>query len=1340
MDETRNNAADSLRLFRSNDDLRHDAEEKSPAFENGQDSCSEIDFSIYRFLFEFAEELFFILDEKCRIIHANDSATRTLGYSEKEMIGRDILFLHPPDRQDEAFYMMHEIIEGKRDFCSVPVISKTGVIIPAEHRVIRSTNYGKPVFLAISRDISREASSEAKFSKLFYSDVAMMTISNLSTGKFIEVNDAFLINLGFERNEVLGRNCDDLDLFMDRNQRNSGLKLLKKEGFIRNIEGEIRTKSGEVRCCVFSSDIIMVDGESHILMVIMDVTAHRNAENERLKAESRYRLLFEKSLDAVAILSGKPPKFILVNPAFEELVGYSSEEILSFSNEDMWRIVHPDDIPVVRARLSARFAGEDVPSRYEYRVVRCDGTIRWIEVSANVLNAAGEIFSLNIYRDVTERKNAEKLLKDAELRYRLLFENSIDAIAILGGTPPVFRQVNRAFTELFGFSSDEVLGFGAEEMWKLVHEDERETVKERLYSRFRGETPPSHYEFRIITGRCETRWVDVSTGVFDLGGDVFSQAIFRDVTERKISEKALLEREARLRAIFETTSAGILLVDTRGRVKTINRRMGELFACDPEELYALGYTDLVHPEDLEKGKKGLNDLISGKLERINTERHYLRLDGTDFWAVVSACRLLSPEGKLEGLLGVISDITEKKNAEDIIVEREAFLNAVIENLPFDMWAIDRDSRYILQNARSRKNWGDLTGKDPSSLADIVGAETVDLWKSNNQRAFSGEKITEEVSFSQDGRKSHFINALNPVRKKDDIIGVIGINIDITARKNAENIIKARLKIAEFADSHSVSEILRKALDEIEIITESSVGFFHFVSQIDRSLSLQAWSTNTLETMCSASPEQTHYAIEKAGIWAECIHLKKPVIHNDYESHPGKKGLPEGHARIIRELVVPVLSGDHVVAVIGVGNKASDYNENDIAMVSDLSRMIWDVVMRKRAEEERLELEKRLLHTQKLESLGVMAGGIAHDFNNLLMAILGNLEYAMMEIGEDSEVLKTLEQAMIASRRAADLTRQMLAYSGKGHFLISSISISDLVRENVEIFKTVISKSIGLKLELSDPLPKINADSGQIQQIVMNLITNASEAIGENSGTILIRTYVDWLDIEAIKKSRIDVAAGPGMFVCLEVRDTGCGMDRDTLNRIFDPFFTTKFTGRGLGMSAVLGIVKGHLGAVIVESDPGEGTAIRIFMPAAEGSFMLSGHPGASFEKIDHLDGKPKILIVDDEEMIRNICRRALIKKGYEVISASDGEEAVSVFEENSSDIGCVVLDLKMPKMDGITAFREMRKIKPDIKVILTSGYTENEASGLFSDEGLNGFIQKPYIIKELVEEISRCVE
>jgi PAS domain S-box-containing protein len=270
-------------------------------------------------------------------------------------------------------------------------------------------------------------------------------------------------------------------------------------------------------------------------------------------------------------------------------------------------------------------------------------------------------------------------------------------------------------------------------------------------------------------------------------------------------------------------------------------------------------------------------------------------------------------------------------------------------------------------------------------------------------------------------------------------------------------------------------------------------------------------------------------------------------------------------------------------------------------------MVQDITDQKRFQEERIEMERRLLQTQKLESLGILAGGIAHDFNNLLMAILGNLELAMDEISPVSSAHKYLENCHHASWRAADLTRQMLAYSGKGRFVVEKMNLSELVRENIQIFRSSIPATIALNLHLNRDIPFIMADISQIQQVVMNLITNAAEAIGDNAGTITLSSGLQTCDVGCLALSRFQEKPVPGDFIYLEVTDTGCGMDEETQQKIFDPFFSTKFTGRGLGMSALQGIILGHKGAIILDSKIGSGTTIRVLFPVSDPGRIETGN-------------------------------------------------------------------------------------------------------------------------------------
>jgi PAS domain S-box-containing protein len=401
----------------------------------------------------------------------------------------------------------------------------------------------------------------------------------------------------------------------------------------------------------------------------------------------------------------------------------------------------------------------------------------------------------------------------------------------------------------------------------------------------------------------------------------------------------------------------------------------------------------------------------------------------------------------------------------------------------------------------------------------------------------------------------------------------------------------------------------------------------------------------------------------------------------------------------------------------------------------------DITERKTAEEERLELERRLLHSQKLESLGVLAGGIAHDFNNLLMAIHGNLELAQLDAPPVGKTHGHLGEALRATQRATDLTRQMLAYSGKGRFVVREIDVSAFVDEITHLLQASISKTVTLDLRLARNLPSVLADSAQLQQVVMNLITNAAEAIEAGAGKISVVTGVRDCDDDYLVQSHLEEKPPAGRYVFLEVSDTGCGMDAETRRRLFDPFFSSKATGRGLGMSAVLGIVRGHKGAIMVYSEVGAGTTVKVLLPALAPAAQTQPTGDRHDTAVPATTPAPPglALIVDDEDRVREITQQMLERLGFRVEALGDSEQAIARFRACAADVAFVLLDLTLPKLDGVVVFSELRRIRPDVKVILSSGYNRQDVMQRFAGKGPNGFVQKPYELSILEAEIRRVL-
>ncbi|RJP22436.1 MAG: response regulator [Deltaproteobacteria bacterium] len=393
--------------------------------------------------------------------------------------------------------------------------------------------------------------------------------------------------------------------------------------------------------------------------------------------------------------------------------------------------------------------------------------------------------------------------------------------------------------------------------------------------------------------------------------------------------------------------------------------------------------------------------------------------------------------------------------------------------------------------------------------------------------------------------------------------------------------------------------------------------------------------------------------------------------------------------------------------------------------------VWDVTAHMRAEEEQRKLDRKVQHAQRLESLGMLAGGIAHDFNNILMAVLGHAELAMVKLSPLSPARGALAEIVTAAHHAADLCRQMLTYSGRTSGPVARIGLRELVEEMAHLLKTAISKKAILNLNLDHDLLPIQGDPSQIRQILMNLIINASESIGDRSGVITVSAGATRCDREYLESTELGDAIPPGLYMHLEVADTGCGMDARTKERIFEPFFSTKFAGRGLGLAAALGIVRAHKGALKVYSEPGRGTTFKILFPALEEK-VSDEKPSAPTE----WRGKGTVLLVDDEQSLCALGARMLEHLGFHVLTASDGREAVDLYRKRPGEIDLVLMDLTMPHMDGGEAFGELRRINPDIRVILSSGYSRDDVAGRFAGKNLAGVLQKPYTIAKLTEALS----
>lgn len=441
-----------------------------------------------------------------------------------------------------------------------------------------------------------------------------------------------------------------------------------------------------------------------------------------------------------------------------------------------------------------------------------------------------------------------------------------------------------------------------------------------------------------------------------------------------------------------------------------------------------------------------------------------------------------------------------------------------------------------------------------------------------------------------------------------------------------------------------------------------------------------------------------------------------------------------------DLPVVVLTGDANLELAGQALRvgAEDFLfKGETAHGALLLRSLQYAVERKQTRAEILKLEMHLAKAQRLEGMEVLAGGIAHDFNNLLVGIMGNASMALSELPATSEVRSMIAGIERAALAAAELTRQMLAYAGKGRFVVEVADLSVLVSDTEELLRASTNENASIRFDVSAEPLLVRMDATQIQQILMNLVMNASEALDGAPGSISVATGRTNIESEYVTSLEYNQQLQPGAYAFLEVTDSGSGMDSETKARIFDPFFSTKFAGRGLGLAASLGIARGHNGAVRVYSELEQGTSIKLFLPLSQDTNVR--------ENVQQTPPKVRavlrrLLVADDNDAVRQVARRALNRAGYDVVTAADGLEALKLFQTHSGEVDAVLLDMTMPNMNGEETCRQLRQLDPTIPIVMMSGYNEQEVIRKLSGRGLAGFLQKPFMPASLVQKIDELFD
>jgi PAS domain S-box-containing protein len=804
-----------------------------------------------------------------------------------------------------------------------------------------------------------------------------------------------------------------------------------------------------------------------------------------------------------------------------------------------------------------------------------------------------------------------------------------------------------------------------------------------------------------------------------------------EIEHKMLAEAELLASLEDLRQSQRIAHVGSWKLDIASNQVVWSEELYKMYGFDPK-LPPPPYTEhqkLFTPESWEQLSAALQNTQNTGIP-YDLELRTVRPDGSSGWMWVHGMSVLDDNGETIGLRGMAQDITERKQAEasvKLVKHRQA---KMIANIGDVIVIIDQDgiNRYKSPNVEKWFGW---------KPEELVGANAFDNVHPDDLAAaqeFVGKLMqspnatgtTEWRYRCKNGTYKWIEITLINLLDDPDILGVLGNYQDITESKQIEEVQSYLLQISGGNPGEDFFETLARYLAKTLDMGYVCIDTLHGDGLTARTLAI--YHDGKLEV-------NVEYALKDTPCG--------DVVGKEICVFPRQVCSLFPHDAALQELQAECYLGTTLwsfdmkpiglIAVIGRNELISSHFAESVMKL--VSIRAAGELERRQAYEEKHLIEQQFQQTQKLESLGVLAGGIAHDFNNILAIIMGNCSLAAMD---DENAGKYIPEIEKASERAAALCRQMLAYAGKAPLTQSQVNTWMLVDEMVTMLKTSIQKNVVIKPRLGADIPTITGDASQIRQVVMNLIINAAEAIGDAEGEIDVKLAKAEIKAEQPEKDHLGTIIATGRYICFEVSDNGCGMDDDTRRKIFEPFYTTKFTGRGLGMSAVLGIVKAHNGALQLESQPGQGTTFKIYLPVQPSKTETEEAHQKAVSAAWH--GSGTILLAEDEVQVKSIVIAQLQKLGFTVLDAANGKEALELYQQNAADINMVITDMGMPVMNGYELFYKLKQLNPKTPIIISSGFGEGDIASKIPSEAIAGLINKPYSFDQLRDVLKGVVE
>ena len=1035
------------------------------------------------------------------------------------------------------------------------------------------------------------------------------------------------------------------------------------------------------------------DAESRISTVLgvsRDITEQHRMEAELVRSQKQHAELINTVEGIVWELEIADMRFTFVSEQAESILGYPVKE---WFEKDFWTDhIYPEDREFA-VNYCAAETEKGEGHTFEYRMIASDGRVVWLRDIVSVVTEDGKPVKLRgLMVDVTEQRRMDAAVK----QQALLIEQSNEAIFVWDVEQGVIEW-NLGCEKLYGYSRDEVLGRFPQEFLRTQLPTPIEQARKELFDAgvWKGEvTHTTKAGAQVL--------VDASGQVIELGGRKVVMQTSRDITEMRRAEDALRRSEIRYRHLFENNPYPMWVYDSDTlRFLAVNDSAVQHYGYTVDEFRSMKITDIRPQEDVAQliERAGVN---ARYMDSSGRWRH-LKKDGTVINVQITS-HALQFEGRPARLV-LANDVTDQLRAEEALRESEAKYRELVANANDIIYTHDLEGRFTSLNHAGERVTG-YTEEEAKLLylGDAVAPEFMQQARAmiETKLATGSATIYETELIAKDGRRIPIEVNSRLIYENGKPVAVQGIARDFTERRKAEEELRQqRERLDKTAEAAPVMICSLK-------VRADGTRIFPFASRV----SMDVFGFTPEELRGSAKP-----------VFDRIDPDYLPNIENTI-----RDGVTSGStAHVVFEYDHPE-RGRIWIEIYGAPTAESD------------GGVVWhgiatDITEQKHAEKALLASEEQLRQVQKLESIGILAGGLAHDFNNMLTAINGYSDLILRRVSVDDPLRKNVEEIRKAGERSAELTRQLLAFSRRQILQPTMIDLNTVISDTASMMKRLIGEDIVVTTKLASNLAKIKADQGQLTQVLMNLLINARDAMPKG-GSVVVETANVEFDREYASRH---LSVAPGRYVMLAISDTGIGMDAQTRSRVFEPFFTTKPVGRGtgLGLSTVYGIVKQSGGNVWVYSEPGKGTTFKIYLPEASG--FVDTAQNEKQTRPSHV-GSEKVLLVEDEDSVRGLARQILESCGYEVFEATNGAEAITKFESEFAEIDLLITDIVMPEMGGRELSEKVTTRCPHIKVLFTSGYTDDGIirHGII-DQGKN-FLQKPFTFDGLARKVRSVLD